>query len=81
MSSSTPSNPNDPYVGMSDEDRARAIAFRSEQIRLQEARRKAARALLAPPGPALAVRAAWAPLRAFLDEHKAGGGSDAAHRR
>lgn len=67
-------DPVDPYVGMTDEDRERAMAYRAEQIRLQEARQRAARALLAPPGPARAVRAAWAPLKAFLDEHKAGGG-------
>lgn len=71
----------DEYVGMAPEDEARARAHRENQVRIQKARERAARALLAPPGPARAVKAAWAPLRAFLDEKRAGGGTDAAGRR
>lgn len=71
----------DPYIGMTPEDRDRAEAHAANQRRIQEARQRAARALLAPPGPARDVKAAWAPLKAFLDEKKAGGGHDAAGRR
>lgn len=64
----------DPYVGLSDEDRARAVAHAANQRRIQEARVRAAKALLAPPGPARAVRAAWAPLKAAVDARRAAGG-------
>lgn len=75
----TNANPSDPWVGMTAEDAERARAFIANQRSIQAKRQAAARALLAPPGPALAVRAAWAPLQAFLDEQDTGGGS-AAHR-
>jgi len=71
----------DEFVGMTPEDEARARAYRAEQTRIQKARERAARALLAPPGPAQAVRAAWAPLKAALDEKRAGGGTRGTDRR
>lgn len=73
-------NPNDPWVGMTAEDALRARAFVANQRAIQAKRQAAARALLAPVGPALEVKAAWAPLQAFLDE-KDGGGGHAPHRR
>lgn len=57
------------------EDEDRAAAYLVEQRRIAEARRRAARALLAPSAPAEAVRRAWAPFKAWRDEHKAGGGT------
>lgn len=66
---------NDPYAGMSAEDADRARLFVANQQAIQRKREAAARALLAPPGPAAAVKAAWRPVRDFLDAQKAGGGS------
>lgn len=64
----------DPYAGMSPEDAARARANQENALAIQRKREDAARALLAPPGPAAAVKAAWRPVRDFLDAHKGGGG-------
>lgn len=64
----------DPYLGLTAEDRARAVAHTANQVAIARKRREAARRLLAPNAPAEAVRAAWAPLRAVLDERRAGGG-------
>lgn len=61
----------DPYRGMSPEDRARAEAYAAEQRAIQTKREAAARALLAPPGPAKAVKDAWEPVRDALDAQKA----------
>lgn len=65
----------DPYAGMTPEDAARARAHRENALAIQRKREAAARALLAPPGPANAVKAAWRPVRDFLDARRAGGGS------
>lgn len=51
------------YAGMSPEDIARSKASDENILRIAEKRRAAARALLAPPEPAEAVREAYAPLR------------------
>lgn len=51
------------YAGMSDEDVARSKASDENALRIAQGRRKAARALLAPPGPAKAVREAFQPLQ------------------
>lgn len=64
----------DPYVGMSAEDKARAIAYQSEQQAIAAKRLAAAKALQAPPGPAQAVRDAWAGVSAALAARKPGGG-------
>lgn len=60
----------DPYVGMSPEDAARARAHLENQAAIQRKREDAARALLAPPGPAEAVKAAWRPLGQALEARK-----------
>lgn len=57
---------NDPFRGMSAEDRARAKAFVDNQRTIAARREAAARRLLAPPGPAQAVREAWAPVSMIL---------------
>lgn len=62
---------NDPFRGMSPEDRARAQAYVTNQKAIQARREAAARALLAPAGPAAAVNAAWQPVRDALDAQKA----------
>lgn len=71
----------DEFVGMTPEDEARARAYRAEQLAIQRKREAAARALLAPPGPAAAVRRAWAPLKAAVAARKAGGGPGATDQR
>lgn len=53
----------DPYRGMTPEDAARARQHYQDALKVQKAREAAARALLAPPGPAQAVRDAWQPIR------------------
>lgn len=50
------------YVGMSAEDIARSKASDENAARIAQARRNAAKALLAPPGPAEAVREAFQPV-------------------
>lgn len=73
----------DPYRGLSPEDRARAVAHNAERLAIQRKREDAARALLAPPGPAKAVKDAWEPVRDALDASKAQavtGGQDNAGR-
>lgn len=62
---------NDPFRGMSPEDRARAAAFQANQQAIQARRETAARRLLAPTGPAQAVHEAWGPLRDALEARKA----------
>lgn len=52
----------DPFQGMSPEDKARAQAYQANQRSIALKRQKAARDLLAPKGPAKAVRDAWAPV-------------------
>lgn len=63
--------PTDPFRGMTPEDRARAVAYAAEQRAIQAKREAAARALLAPAGPAGAVKAAWQPVRDALDAQQA----------
>ena len=60
----------DPLAGLSAEDRARVQASDENAQKVLQARRDAARALLAPPGPAQAVRDAWEPVRAAQREAK-----------
>lgn len=62
---------NDPFRGMSPEDRARAAAFQVNQRAIQAKREAAARALLAPAGPAAAVKVAWQPVKDALDAQQA----------
>ena len=62
---------NDPFRGMSPEDRARAKAFQANQKAIQARREAAARAHRAPEGPANAVKAAWQPVKDALDAQKA----------
>lgn len=62
---------NDPFRGMSPEDRARAQAYVANQKAIQAKREAAARALLAPPGPAEAVKAAWQPVKDAQDAQQA----------
>jgi hypothetical protein len=57
----------DPFRGMTPEDRARAQAYAANQKAIQARREAAARALLAPPGPAAAVKAAWQPVKDAQD--------------
>lgn len=52
----------DPYLAMDPVDRLRAIAYAGNQKAIQQGRERAARALLAPPGPARTVKVAWAPV-------------------
>jgi hypothetical protein len=66
---------NDPYAGMSAEDADRARAFIQNQRAIQAKREAAARALLAPPGPAAEVKVAWRPIQDAIDAQKAGGGA------
>lgn len=66
-------NPADPFVGMTAEDAARARAFQDNQRAIQRRREAHARALLAPPGPAQAVREAWAPVTAPRPSRAPGG--------
>lgn len=61
----------DPYRGLSADDRARAQAHAASQRAIQTSREAAARRLLAPPGPAKAVKAAWEPVKDALDARKA----------
>ena len=61
----------DPYAGMTPEDVARTKAYAANQRAIQVKREAAARALLAPTGPADAVKAAWEPLRQALEARKA----------
>lgn len=61
----------DPYVGMTEADAARAFAHEQTQRTIQRKREAAAKALLAPPGPAAAVKAAWEPVRQAQDAAKA----------
>lgn len=70
---STPTPSTDPFRGMSAEDAARARAYVLNQKAIQQKRQAAARLLLAPPGPAADVVAAWSPVRDALDAQKAGG--------
>lgn len=67
----TPGYPNDPFRGMDPEDRARAQAFVVNQRAIQVKREQAARALLAPAGPAAAVKAAFQPVRDALEAQQA----------
>lgn len=72
----------DPYRGLSAEDRARAQAYAAEQRAIQVKREAAARALLAPAGPAKAVKDAWGPVKDALDARRAQavtGGQENAH--
>lgn len=62
---------NDPFRGMSPEDRARAQAYVVNQRAIQARREAAARALRAAEGPANTVKAAWGPVRDALDAQKA----------
>jgi len=62
---------NDPFRGMSPEDRARAQAYVTNQKAIQAKREAAARRLLAPKGPAEAVKAAFQPVRDALDASRA----------
>lgn len=62
---------NDPYRGMSPEDRARAQAYVANQKAIQARREAAARALLAPAAPAAAVKAAWQPVKDAQDAQRA----------
>lgn len=52
----------DPYAGMTPNDAARARQAGLEGARIQKARERAARRLLAPPGPAKEVRLAFGPI-------------------
>lgn len=61
----------DPYVGLSAEDRARAEAHAAEQLAIQRKREAAARRLLAPKANADAVKAAWKPVEQARDASRA----------
>lgn len=61
----------DAWAGLSAADRARAIAYQENQRAILAKREAAMRALLAPPGPAEAVKTAWEPVRQALDDRKA----------
>lgn len=61
----------DPYRGMSADDRARAQAHTANQRAIQVKREAAARALLAPAAPAKAVKDAWGPVKDALDARQA----------
>jgi hypothetical protein len=63
--------PTDLFRGMTPEDRARAVAYAAEQRAIQTKREAAARTLLAPAGPAEAVKAAWQPVKDALDAQQA----------
>lgn len=66
----------DPYEGMTPEDAARARAHHEDGLAIARKREQAARALLAPPGPAEAVKAAWAPVRHAVEARKAFSGTE-----
>lgn len=53
---------------MTPEEDAQAKASDDNLAGIIAGRRRAARALLAPPGPAAAVKAAWAPVREAMRE-------------
>lgn len=61
----------DPFRGLSTDDRARAQAYVTNQAAIQRKREAAARALLAPAGPAKAVKDAWGPVRDALGARNA----------
>jgi len=48
--------------------------WEANQRAIERRRKEAARKLTAPPGPAQAVKDAWAALRECLDDRRAGGG-------
>lgn len=57
------------------ENEARALQARLDHLAVQRKREQAARALLAPPGPAKAVKAGFQALRDAAVERKMAGGN------
>lgn len=68
--------PTNPFRGMSPEDAERAKAYVANQRAIHARRQAAAMALLAPPGPAAAVKALWGPVKDAIDARKDAGRRD-----